>query len=86
MALAALGIAGLAALMALTFRKRVGPERSQPKRKRGSRGKALSGVRAEVASALRNQGYRAADAKRAARSAQGNGFETLFRDALKRLR
>ncbi|HKW76193.1 MAG TPA: hypothetical protein VJN64_11765, partial [Terriglobales bacterium] len=43
----------------------------------------LSGLRADVVSALINQGWKRADAQRAAAAASGNDFNSLFRDALK---
>ncbi len=42
-----------------------------------------SALRADVASALVNQGYKAAQAKRMAREASGSDFSSLFNDALR---
>jgi hypothetical protein len=46
--------------------------------------KTLSGARAEVASALLNQGYKEPQARKMAASAKGSDFGSLFRDAIKR--
>jgi hypothetical protein len=43
----------------------------------------LRSLRADVASALVNQGYKAAQAKRMAREAAGSDFSSLFNDALR---
>jgi len=44
----------------------------------------MSTLRAEVASALVNQGYKPAQAKRMARAAQGGDFSAMFNDAMRR--
>jgi hypothetical protein len=59
----------------------------QKKRARGARGASgagLSGARAEVASALLNQGYKEPQARKMAAAAKGSDFGSLFRDAIKR--
>lgn len=44
----------------------------------------MSSLRAEVASALVNQGYKRAQAKRMARAAEGSDFSAMFNDAMRR--
>lgn len=48
--------------------------------------KAMSATQHDVFLALRGQGYTAADAKKAARSASGSDFSSIFRSALYRVR
>jgi Holliday junction resolvasome RuvABC DNA-binding subunit len=45
----------------------------------------VTGVRADVFSALKNMGYKPGVASRAARSARGSDFDTILRNALKGL-
>jgi len=57
---------------------------SAPSRTRSGTREPLSSLRADVASALVNQGFPRAKAKRMARSAQGNDFSAMFNDAMRR--
>ena len=58
-------------------------QRRMPRTKPRARG-SLSGVRADVASALKNQGFSPAAARRAATAAAGSSFDEIFRSAVRR--
>jgi len=49
-----------------------------------SRGTPMSALRADVTSALVNQGYKRAQAKRMAQGARGDNFSSMFNDAMRR--
>lgn len=86
MQLAVLSIIGFVMLWELLTRggKRSGSSIGEKSKKRKQNVPRLSGVRAEVVEALRGQGFSAKQARRAAFSARGADFDSIFRDAIKR--